>query len=397
MAIQNINVGASANDGNGDPLRSAFIKCNENFDDLDTTKQDTLVSGTNIKTLEGQSLLGSGNIDLTKSDVGLGNVDNTSDANKPVSTATQTALNAKQDTLVSGTNIKTINSASLLGSGNINLVPYTGATNDLNIGTNDLYTNKVFLYDEPNDNYGSIHYTDGNFHIEDSDNHKLLVIEDGFMQIHKTDTIQSNLYTSGLSATRDHYLPNESGTIALTSNIPNVDSIPTDGSSNPVSSNGVFDSLTSKQDTLVSGTNIKTINGSTILESGNIEVVTGSGTEDKLAKFGPSGVLTNSLINEGTGTLSYTNPVHDTGFRFEDSVRIGCNFGGNMIGLSSNADGSVLTNNTGNIFGLNNGNYLVSTDSILNNGSPSNPITPVQWIKIYDATNVQFFYMPIFQ
>jgi hypothetical protein len=32
---------------------------------------------------------------LTKSSVGLGNVDNTSDANKPVSTATQTALNAK--------------------------------------------------------------------------------------------------------------------------------------------------------------------------------------------------------------------------------------------------------------------------------------------------------------
>lgn len=32
---------------------------------------------------------------LTKSDVGLGNVDNTSDANKPVSTATQTALNGK--------------------------------------------------------------------------------------------------------------------------------------------------------------------------------------------------------------------------------------------------------------------------------------------------------------
>lgn len=34
---------------------------------------------------------------LTKSDVGLGNVDNTSDANKPISTATQTALNNKAD------------------------------------------------------------------------------------------------------------------------------------------------------------------------------------------------------------------------------------------------------------------------------------------------------------
>lgn len=33
--------------------------------------------------------------DYTKSDVGLGNVDNTSDANKPISTATQTALNLK--------------------------------------------------------------------------------------------------------------------------------------------------------------------------------------------------------------------------------------------------------------------------------------------------------------
>jgi hypothetical protein len=36
---------------------------------------------------------------LDKNAVGLSNVDNTSDANKPVSTATQTALNAKQDTL----------------------------------------------------------------------------------------------------------------------------------------------------------------------------------------------------------------------------------------------------------------------------------------------------------
>ena len=37
---------------------------------------------------------------LTKADVGLGNVDNTSDLNKPVSTAQQTALNGKTDTTV---------------------------------------------------------------------------------------------------------------------------------------------------------------------------------------------------------------------------------------------------------------------------------------------------------
>lgn len=43
--------------------------------------------------------------EVTKAQVGLGNVDNTSDLNKPISTATQTALNAKQDTLTAGTNI----------------------------------------------------------------------------------------------------------------------------------------------------------------------------------------------------------------------------------------------------------------------------------------------------
>lgn len=56
---------------------------------------------------------------ITKAHVGLSNVDNTADTAKPVSTAQQTALDAKQATLVSATNIKTINSGSLLGAGNI--------------------------------------------------------------------------------------------------------------------------------------------------------------------------------------------------------------------------------------------------------------------------------------
>ena len=56
---------------------------------------------------------------VTAAQLGLGNVNNTSDADKPISTATQNALDAKQATLVSGTNIKTLNGESLLGSGNI--------------------------------------------------------------------------------------------------------------------------------------------------------------------------------------------------------------------------------------------------------------------------------------
>lgn len=49
------------------------------------------------RTVNGYAL--TGNIAITKADVGLGNAENTTDANKPISTATQTALNAKQNTL----------------------------------------------------------------------------------------------------------------------------------------------------------------------------------------------------------------------------------------------------------------------------------------------------------
>jgi hypothetical protein len=86
--------------GNTSGTNTGDNATNSQYSGLAASKQDTLVSGTNIKTLEGQSLLGSGNIDLVKGDVGLGNVDNTSDANKPVSTATQTALDAKTNKLI---------------------------------------------------------------------------------------------------------------------------------------------------------------------------------------------------------------------------------------------------------------------------------------------------------
>ena len=56
-----------------------------------------------------------------KAAFGLGAVDNTADADKPVSTAVAAALAEKQATLVSGTNIKTINGTTLLGSGNVTI------------------------------------------------------------------------------------------------------------------------------------------------------------------------------------------------------------------------------------------------------------------------------------
>lgn len=54
-----------------------------------------------VQSVNGQT----GVVNLTKSDIGLSNVDNTSDLNKPISTATQTALNGKANALENATAI----------------------------------------------------------------------------------------------------------------------------------------------------------------------------------------------------------------------------------------------------------------------------------------------------
>lgn len=60
-----------------------------------------------------------GAVSLTKADLGLGNADNTSDANKPISTATQSALNAKPSI---GTSAGDAQDASLIGDVNTDFV-----------------------------------------------------------------------------------------------------------------------------------------------------------------------------------------------------------------------------------------------------------------------------------
>jgi hypothetical protein len=41
MAQQTINVGTTPDDGQGDPIRNAYIKCNNNFSELYSRLQDT--------------------------------------------------------------------------------------------------------------------------------------------------------------------------------------------------------------------------------------------------------------------------------------------------------------------------------------------------------------------
>jgi hypothetical protein len=104
-------------------------------------------------------------------------------------------------------------------------VPYTGAIGDVDLGAFDLKTSKLWLQDEVSTGYGSIHLADNSLHFEDSEGHTMFDIEDGFIQIHQSNTIQSNLFVSNLTQTRDHYLPDASGTLVLSSQLPSISAI----------------------------------------------------------------------------------------------------------------------------------------------------------------------------
>lgn len=62
----------------------------------DKSKLDDIGAGSNVKSVNGKT----GAVSLSKADVGLGNVDNTSDADKPISTAVQEALDGKANNSV---------------------------------------------------------------------------------------------------------------------------------------------------------------------------------------------------------------------------------------------------------------------------------------------------------
>lgn len=276
------------------------------------SKQDTLVSGTNIKTINGNSLLGSGNIEIqggstiavddslsttstnpvqnkiitealngkaSQSDIPtkvseltndsdfqtasqvataisginvptkVSQLDNDSDfqtgtqVSNSIATATSglatkaeldgkqdkgdyattTQLNGKQDTLVSGTNIKTVNGNSLLGEGNI-LIKSVDVDSSLSTTSENPVQNKVIT--------------------------------------NKVNTIEQSITNlSNTMPTKVSDLTNDSGYITNAA----------------LTDLATKEEVSAKQDTLVSGTNIKTINGNSILGSGNISIGGGGG------------------------------------------------------------------------------------------------------------------------
>ena len=354
------------------------------------SKQDTLVSGQNIKTINGQSVIGEGNIDITEggtidselstdsenpvqnkvitnalndkaSKTELSNV-STSKANKAdvytkqevdtkftnaqsqinqlstdtsaINTEVQTLKTDKQDTLVSGTNIKTINGQSLLGEGNIEIqqseLPIASADTlgGVKVGTGLSINSEsgVLSANAPEWNNISgkpediVNITErlaskldtatynsekSSFATKDELNSKAdasaitdmatqtWVQGQGYLTEVPSDYVTNSELTEGLAGKQDK------GDYALKSDLNTL------ATKEELATKADASALSSKQDTLVSGTNIKTINGDSILGSGNLVIQSGTSNWDDIqgkpqfAEVATSGDY-NDLINKPT-------------------------------------------------------------------------------------------------
>ena len=197
-------------------------------DKTDTYTKSEVDTALNTKvpttrTVAGKAL--SANITLVKGDVGLANVDNTSDLNKPVSTATQTALNAKQNTITGG-------ATTITGS--------------------NLTASRALISDAAG---------------------KVAVSDVTSTQLEHLSGVTGNIQTQ----------------------------------------------LDSKQATLVSGTNIKTVNGTSILGSGDIAIASSDPTSAQVgtatAGLGAGAVGSYGFLNASTGVINFGETLAGSNLR----------------------------------------------------------------------------------
>jgi hypothetical protein len=169
--------------------------------------------------------------------------------------ATATDLATKQDTLVSGTNIKTVNNQSLLGSGNISISSGVTSYNDLT--------------DKPIYDASYVEFAEGS-----------TITNEQYQEL-KDATINQNILNLNGKAATGYYNFGDIRIECTSGNQYSRFTVSKTDNNHTVSlseidlgyDSDILDLYDTKQDLLVSGTNIKTINNQSILGSGNLDIL----------------------------------------------------------------------------------------------------------------------------
>lgn len=190
--------------------------------------------------------------------------------------AREQAVASKQDTLVSGQNIKTINGQSVLGSGNIaiqggtsNWDDITGKPEFAEVATSGSYNDLTDKPEIPSDYIENITDSDTEFSIDTAFNYK----SGKKYSLSFSKTGGFDVIIGGVGDTqRNINLSIDTDIIATKEDLADMET-----KSHAAATYATKEQVSSKQDQLVSGTNIKTVNGQSLLGEGNIEIQ-GGGT-----------------------------------------------------------------------------------------------------------------------
>lgn len=256
--------------------------------------------------------------------------------------ATQTELAAKQDVLVSGTNIRTLNGVSLLGSGDIQFEEgsgdYTNISNKPSINGVELSGNKT------SDDLG-------------------LASKDDIPEAYDDTQLRNELQQT------------ETGVATANTEIEKLKS--------------------GKQDTLVSGENIKTINGESLLGSGDIEITGGSSEvtwDNVTGKPSLATVATSGAYSDLTGTPDLEEYITETELNSKNyliadaqdvnsSITLRCKTSNASLDILSR-DNSTITILDGKVFNIQSNDTYVSASPEGISVFTSPGIEPIKQVKI---------------
>lgn len=322
---------------------------------VESNMQKRLRSGETIKTINGESILGSGDIEVAKRVI----IDTSPVKNSPnavSSGGTYVALTQKQPKLVSGSNIKTINGEPILGSGDIQLqekLTFDSAPvrNSQNPVTSDgVYRANITKQDKlissgERQNIktinGAIITGQGNIQIDATTHIGSIAPENPWVgqqwyepttnsflictHVYENNTAEWSVLLNGQTVEGVVWghitgsIDNQADLIARLAtkqDLLQFDEHATADSNNPVKSKGILEDLDTKQPVLVSGSNIITINGQSILRGTDVQLQTPLTFDDVPTSGSDNPVKSNgiaSAISEVEGEIIGKQDILDAG------------------------------------------------------------------------------------
>ena len=247
------------------------------------SKQDTLVSGQNIKTINGQSVIGEGNIEIQQSELPIASANTLGG----VKVGAGLSINPESGVLsaTGGGTADSVEWDNVLSKPEDIVNITERLASKLDTATYNSEKSSFATKDELNSKADASAITDMAT--------QTWVQGQGYLTEVPSDYVTNSELTEGLAGKQDK------GDYALKSDLNTL------ATKEELATKADASALSSKQDTLVSGTNIKTINGDSILGSGNLVIQSGTSNWDDIqgkpqfAEVATSGDY-NDLINKPT-------------------------------------------------------------------------------------------------